>query len=88
LPLLAIRETGSSLSVALTLLVTSVPELVIGPWAGALADRYSKRTTVIALDGARALLYFIAMLAVSRINGWSALSLLLVVAFVEALVRM
>jgi len=88
LPLLAIKETGSSLSVALTLLVTSVPELVIGPWAGALADRYSKRTMVIALDGARALLYFIAMLAVSRISGWLALSLLLVVAFLEALVRM
>ena len=88
LPLLAIRETNSSLSVALTLLVSSIPELVLGPWAGALADRYNKRIAIIVLDAIRALLYLIAMFAIMQIRGWLALSLLLSVAFMESLTKM
>ena len=88
LPLLALRETGSSLSVAFALLVSIIPEALTGPWVGALADKYSKLTAVVFLDVGRALLYFIAAFTDSLARGWLSVSLLLVVAFLEALLRM
>nr|WP_221373804.1 MFS transporter [Actinoplanes polyasparticus] len=42
--------TGSETSTAVALAVQAVPALVIGPWAGALVDRWSRRSVFIAAN--------------------------------------
>src|SRR5450755_788553 len=49
-PVQAYRLTGSSLAVSLTLVIEAAPALLVGPWAGVLADRYSHRATMVAAD--------------------------------------
>lgn len=46
--------TGSGLKVALAILCRTVPVLLLGPWAGVLADRLNKKWVMIGTDLARA----------------------------------
>ena len=56
LPFLVLEETRSALEVGLTFAATAAPSLVLGPVAGALVDRWDRRTTMIVCDLLRAAL--------------------------------
>jgi MFS family permease len=49
------RETGSVTNLAMIALAFSVPAVVIGPFAGALVDRWDRRLTMLAADVAAAI---------------------------------
>src|ERR1051326_1499511 len=51
----ALRLTGSSRSVALIMVARFLPSVVIGPLSGVIADRFSRRTIMIASDIVRAI---------------------------------
>ena len=48
------RETGSATRLALVLLATMVPSIVLGPFAGALVDRWDRRWAMILSDAGAA----------------------------------
>ncbi|HEV2347091.1 MAG TPA: MFS transporter [Actinocrinis sp.] len=54
-PVLVLRLTGSPLATALTYVVELVPYVVIGPFAGLVADRFPRRTVMILCDSASAI---------------------------------
>ena len=51
---IALRLTGSSRSVALIMVARFLPTVVLGPGAGVIADRFSRRSIMIAADIMRA----------------------------------
>src|SRR5436189_575920 len=52
---IALRLTGSSRSVALIMVARFLPTVVLGPGAGVIADRFSRRSIMIASDIMRAI---------------------------------
>ena len=52
---IALKLTGSSRSVALIMVARFLPTVVLGPLAGTIADRFSRRSIMIGSDIARAL---------------------------------
>ena len=52
-PYFVLKLTGSTLATGLALAAGTVPALLLGPIAGALADRWDRRRTMIATDLAR-----------------------------------
>jgi MFS family permease len=52
---IALRLTGSSRSVALIMVARFLPTVVLGPGAGVVADRFSRRSIMIAADIMRAI---------------------------------
>src|ERR1043166_4812396 len=52
---IALRLTGSSRSVALIMVARFLPTVVLGPGAGVVADRFSRRSIMIAADVMRAI---------------------------------
>ena len=52
---IALRLTGSTRSVALIMVARFLPSVVMGPLSGVIADRFSRRTIMIASDIVRAL---------------------------------
>lgn len=53
-PLLVASQTDSAFLVALAVLLQRLPWLVLGLWAGAIADRLDRRIVVLVADGFRA----------------------------------
>src|SRR5438067_8974145 len=51
---IALRLTGSSRSIALIMVARFLPTVVLGPGAGVIADRFSRRSIMIAADIMRA----------------------------------
>ncbi|MBC7234557.1 MAG: MFS transporter [Chloroflexi bacterium] len=49
------RETGSALALTGSALVAMLPGLVLGPFVGALVDRWSRRVVMVVADGVVAL---------------------------------
>ncbi|NIH77946.1 MFS transporter [Amycolatopsis viridis] len=43
-----LARTGSATSVGLSVVLSTVPALLVGPWAGALADRFPPRRIILA----------------------------------------
>ena len=83
LPFLVFGETESALEVGLTFAASAIPNLLLGPVAGALVDRWDRRTTMIVCDVVRAgLLVTVPFLL--EIN----VALVYVVAFLVATVTM
>jgi len=60
---LVFAMTGSDRSIGLVLTLTVLPRAVFGLFAGALADRVSRKTLLIATDCARALIVLVLALA-------------------------
>jgi len=56
IPMLVYEATGSKAALSLTIFIRGVPSLLIGPFAGALADRLDRRAVLITSDLSRALL--------------------------------
>ena len=61
--LVATRATP--LDVGLVFAATAVPNVLLGPWAGALADRWDRRRTMIACDLVRAVLVLAVPFAIN-----------------------
>jgi MFS family permease len=53
---LVFRATGSPVEVGLVFAATAAPNILLGPLAGALVDRWDRRATMMACDFVRALL--------------------------------
>lgn len=51
---LVFRATGSAMEVGFTFAATAIPNIVLGPLAGTLVDRWDRRRTMIACDLVRA----------------------------------
>lgn len=66
LVVLVFRLTGSGLGVAATVVFEVLPVVLLGPIAGVLADRYPRRSVMVAADVLRAVL--IGMLAIVHNN--------------------
>lgn len=52
--LVAMRSSGSTLSLAKVLVVTSLPALLVNPFAGAYVDRWNRKRTMMTCDFIRA----------------------------------
>jgi len=74
-PLLVASQTSNAFLVALAALLQRLPWLLLGLYAGALADRVDRRRLVMAADGARALV--LAVLALSIATGHVSVAIVL-----------
>ena len=50
------EETGSALQTAMVTVAATLPHFLLGPLAGAIVDRYPRRTVLMVMDMGRALL--------------------------------
>jgi DHA3 family macrolide efflux protein-like MFS transporter len=66
------EETGSATVLATSTLVALVPEILLGPFAGAYVDRWNRRTVMIVADGLIALasLWLASMFWLDAIQIW------------------
>jgi MFS family permease len=85
LPLLVLRLTGSAVSTAFTYVIEFIPYIVIGLFAGNLADRADRRRVLIVCDSGSAVI--VALIAVLATTHHPPIALLYVAALVLASVR-
>jgi MFS family permease len=66
------RETGSATRLALVLLASAIPGILLGPFAGALVDRWKRRRAMILADSGAALgtLIIAALHFTDRLEIW------------------
>jgi MFS transporter, DHA3 family, macrolide efflux protein len=66
------QKSGSATILAVATLVGMLPQIVIGPFAGALVDRWNRRIIMIAADGSIALftLFLAWLFATGRVQIW------------------
>jgi predicted MFS family arabinose efflux permease len=81
-PLLVASQTDEAFLVALAALLQWVPPLLLGLYAGALSDRLDRRTIVVSVDVARAVV--LAVIAASIATGMVSIGLVLVALFLLA----
>ena len=74
-PLLVASQTSNAFLVALAALLQRLPWLVLGLYAGAIADRVDRRRLVMVADGARAAV--LAVLALSIATGHVSIAIVL-----------
>ncbi|CCH78325.1 Major facilitator superfamily MFS_1 [Nostocoides japonicum T1-X7] len=79
-PLLVATQTHSAFLVALAGLLQRLPWLLLGLYAGAVADRIDRKLLVMGADAARALV--VLVLAVTIATGWVDITVVLVTMFV------
>jgi MFS family permease len=60
-----VATRGTPLDVGLTFAATAIPNVILGPWAGALADRWDRRRTMIACDLVRAALVLLVPVVIN-----------------------
>lgn len=65
-------KTGSTTVLAMATLVALIPQVVLGPFAGALVDRWDRRKVMMIADGSVALttLFLVALFSTGRIETW------------------
>lgn len=61
---LVLAETGSPLAVGLTFAAASLPNFLLGPLAGALVDRWDRKTAMVGSDVVRAALVVLVPFAI------------------------
>ncbi len=83
LSVLVFRETGSATATGLTFAATFLPAVVGGAVLGRLADRFRRRSVMIAVDLARAALF--ALMAIPGVPSPALFVLLIVAVFVGPL---
>ena len=79
LPLIVVSLTGSGLTMGIVGILSTLPDLLFGLPAGALADRWDRRRMIIGADLGRALLT--ALIPLSYLLGWPTLPVILLVVF-------
>ena len=83
--LLVYRLTGKATDVGITLFCQFLPMLVLGVWAGAIADRVDKRKmTMMTQSGQAALAVLLGALALS---GWAPLAVIYLVSLANGIVQ-
>ena len=81
-----VTQVGTPLDLGITLGATAVPNVLLGPLAGALVDRWDRRTTMIVCDVLRAGLVLLVPLVVT-ISMWMVYLVAFLVATVGLLFR-
>lgn len=79
LPLIVVTLTGSGVAMGTVGVLSTLPDLLFGLPAGALADRWDRRRLIIWADLGRALLT--ALIPLSFLLGWPTLAVILLVTF-------
>jgi MFS family permease len=79
LPLLVVLLTGSGVAMGTVGVLQTLPDLILGLPAGALADRWDRRKLVIYSDLGRAALT--ALVPLSILFGWPTMAIIILVAF-------
>jgi MFS family permease len=79
LPLIVVALTGSGVAMGTVGVLQTLPNLLFGLPAGALADRWDRRRMVIGADLGRALLT--ALVPLSYLLGWDTMTVILLVVF-------
>jgi MFS family permease len=79
LPLLVVLLTGSGVAMGTVGVLQTLPDLILGLPAGALADRWDRRRMVIYADLGRAILT--ALVPLSILFGWPTMAIIILVAF-------
>jgi len=66
------RETGSATVLAIATLFAMLPQIVLGPFAGALVDRWNRRFIMMIADGAIAVatIFLIYLFATDQVQVW------------------
>ena len=83
--LLVYQRTGKATDVGITLFCQFLPMLVLGVWAGAIADRVDKRKmTMITQSGQAALAILLGLLALA---GWASLPVIYLVSLANGIVQ-
>jgi MFS family permease len=84
---LVLQLSGSVTAVGITVALQFLPALLLGPWGGMVADRFSKRKILILCQSAAAILAAaLAVLALSgRIQVWHVYAIALVLGLVTVL---
>ena len=74
------KTTGSGVVLAIASLAGLLPQVLIGPFAGTLVDRWNRRLTMIVADSlvALATLLLAALFALGEIQAWHIYSLMFV----------
>lgn len=62
LSLLVLKETGSALSFAFSLVISTIPRILFSTLAGILSDRYNRKRLLILSDGLSAMVLFFMVL--------------------------
>jgi MFS family permease len=75
-PLLVASQTSNAILVAMAAVLQRVPWLLLGLYAGAIADRVDRRRLVIVSDSVRALV--VGLLAVTLVTGHASIAVVLV----------
>jgi MFS family permease len=75
--LLVYQRTGKATDVGITLLCQFLPMLVLGVWAGAIADRVDKRKMTLLTQAGQAVLAFV--LGFLALGGWATLPVIYLV---------
>lgn len=76
-PLLVLALTGSGVAMGTVGALQTLPDLILGLPAGALADRWDRRKMMVWSDIGRALLT--ALIPISALTGWDTMTVLLLV---------
>jgi DHA3 family macrolide efflux protein-like MFS transporter len=74
------QETGSATVLAIASMMAFLPQIFLSPFAGALVDRWSRRTVMIAADGmiALATLVLAGLFALDAVTVWHIYALMFV----------
>ncbi|HOH92426.1 MAG TPA: MFS transporter [Anaerolineaceae bacterium] len=74
------KETGSAISLLSATLTGTLPRVILGPFAGALVDRWNRKLTMIISDGiiALATLVLAILFATGQIQVWHIFAMLFV----------
>lgn len=70
LGLYVLKQTGSALSFALTLILGIIPMIIINPFAGVIADKFNKKRLVVSMDLVNGIL-FVSVYLLSQLYGLS-----------------
>ncbi len=72
------EKTGSASVLALASLISGAPQVIIGPFAGALVDRWNRKLVMLVSDGFVAFLTLVmaALFTSGRIQTWHILTIL------------
>ncbi len=74
------RQTGSATILAMATLIAMLPQIILGPFAGALVDRWNRRLVMMAADGVIALatLVLAGLFLAGRAQTWHIYLILLI----------